>query len=70
MAATDDGLCEQCGDLNNGSTFYPYCSEACEEAADLAPDECLDEDGGYTPPLDHLIENVVGRAYLDPEGVG
>jgi hypothetical protein len=35
-APTDDGVCEQCGELNNGSTFYPYCSEACDEEAFFA----------------------------------
>ena len=42
---TDDGLCERCGELNNGSTFTPYCSEACEEAA-LAERDAEEEEEG------------------------
>lgn len=29
--STDDGLCEWCSEVNNGSTYYPFCSMECEE---------------------------------------
>ena len=43
---TDDGLCAWCSELNDGSTYYPYCSEACEiEAERAAADDEGDDEG-------------------------
>lgn len=51
-APTDDGLCEWCGELNNGSTFSPFCSEACMDNAE-------------TEDAEH--DEAAARASISPE---
>jgi hypothetical protein len=71
MAPTDDGLCEWCGDLNNGSTYYPYCSEACEDAAEagnafmalIRPGDLLERYGDAIYVTEPAPERPKGRRF-------